>query len=216
LPACDAALIAIPVGARGAYYDELEARGAAVLAEKPFATSSVEHLALAERFEPSRLACGFMRRFYASTRLLRDLVRSGPFGRLLRMRISEGNRSTASRVDRSYFDDSRQSAMGGILSELGCHTVDLALFITSARAYEVRACEFVFDGRVDRKISASIKLTESPYLNDAGVSLEYCVSWLDRQTGRSHAPLRSNAAGACGRSSDHGEPGIFSSMALLS
>jgi predicted dehydrogenase len=123
-----------------------------------------------------------MRRFYASTRLLRDLVKNRPFGRLIRMRISEGNRSTASRVDRSYFDDPRQSALGGILSELGCHTVDLALFITAARAYDVQACEFVFDGRVDRKISASIKLTDSNYLGNSGVILEYCVSWLDRQS----------------------------------
>jgi predicted dehydrogenase len=182
LPACDAALIATPVGARSAYYDAFEARGTAVFAEKPFSTSSAEHRSLVERFEPSRLACGYMRRFYASTRLLRELVKTRPFGRLLRMRVSEGNRSAASRVDRSYFDDVRQSASGGILSELGCHTLDLALFITAAAAYEVQECEITFDAKVDRKVRASIKLTDSRHLSDSGVSLDYCVSWLDRQT----------------------------------
>lgn len=184
LPPCDVALMAIPVGARRAYYDTFSARETAVLAEKPFAVSSAEHRAISERFEPYRIACGYMRRFYSSTRLLREFVRTRPFGRLVRMKISEGNRSTGSHVDRSYLDDSRQSALGGILSELGCHSLDVALFITGARAYEAQACEFVFDGNVDRKISAMIRLAESEYLPDSGLCLDYCVSWLDGQTNK--------------------------------
>jgi predicted dehydrogenase len=182
LPACDVALLAIPVGARAAYYDAFAARGIAVMAEKPFAVSSAEHRALTERFAPSRLACGFMRRFYASSQLLRQLVRSAPFGRLVRIKVSEGARTTGTRVDRSYFDDSRQSLHGGILSELGCHSLDLALFISGARSFDIRACEFAFDGSVDRKICATIHLGESEYLSSAGLVLDYCVSWLDRQT----------------------------------
>jgi predicted dehydrogenase len=182
LPACDVALIAIPVGVRSPYYEVFAARGTAVLTEKPFALSSAEHRMLSEQFEPYRLACGYMRRFYASTRLLRHFVRTKPFGRLVRMRISEGNRSTGSRVDRSYLDDSRQSSQGGILSELGCHSLDLALFITGARAYEAQTCEFVFDGKIDRKISATIRLMDSDHLSNSGLTLDYCVSWLDRQT----------------------------------
>jgi predicted dehydrogenase len=182
LPACDAALIAIPLGVRGAYFDVFANRGTAVLAEKPFAISASDHRKLIDRFEPHRLACGYMRRFYSPTQLLRHLVRTTPFGPLVRMQISEGNRSTGSRVDQSYLDDTRQSASGGILSELGCHSLDQALFITDARAYDIQACEFVFDGKVDRKISASIRLLGSSYLPNSGAVLDYCVSWLDRQT----------------------------------
>src|ERR1700761_7171228 len=151
LPACDVALLAIPVGVRGTYYDAFAARGIAVFAEKPFAVSAAEHQALTDRFAPSRLGCGFMRRFYASSQLLRYLVRTAPFGRLRRMRISEGPRTTSSRVDRSYFDDSRQSLQGGILSELGCHSLDLALYITGAQKFLIEECELAFDGTVDRK-----------------------------------------------------------------
>jgi predicted dehydrogenase len=122
-----------------------------------------------------------MRRFYTSTTLLQELIARRQFGCLRRIRVSEGNRSTGSRVDRSYLDDVRQSAMGGILSELGCHSLDLALFITGAQAYDVRTCEFVLDGKVDRKISACITLRESEHLPSSGVILDYCVSWLDRQ-----------------------------------
>jgi predicted dehydrogenase len=114
---------------------------------------------------------------------MQRLVQTGTLGRLVRIRVSEGNRSTGSSVDRSYLDDSRQSASGGILSELGCHSLDVALFLTGARSFETQACEFIFDGRVDRKVSATIKLADSKCLfaND-GVELNYCVSWLDRQT----------------------------------
>jgi predicted dehydrogenase len=184
LPPCDVALLAIPVGSRAPYYDAFSNRGTAVFAEKPFAVSTDEHEALVARFEPHRLACGYMRRFYSSTQLLRDLVRSAPFGPLLRMRIAEGNRSTGSRVDQSYIDDSRQSSFGGILSELGCHSLDAALFVTGARGYETQSCEFVFDGPVDRKITAQIKLTDSRYAPTEAVTLDYCVSWLDRQANR--------------------------------
>jgi predicted dehydrogenase len=181
LPPCDVALLAIPVGSRTAYYDAFSRRSTAVFAEKPFAVSADQHQALMARFEPHRLACGYMRRFYSSTQALRDLVRSAPFGPLLRMRIAEGNRSTGSRVDQSYIDDSRQSSFGGILSELGCHSLDVALFVTGARGYETQSCEFVFDGPVDRKITARISLTDSRYAPTDTVTLDYCVSWLDRQ-----------------------------------
>lgn len=181
LPSCDAVLLAIPVGARDGYVDACGARGAAILAEKPFAVSAKKHRELIERFEPYQLGCAYMRRFYSSTLLLRHLVRTAPFGALLRIRISEGSRLTASRVDRSYLDDASQSASGGILSELGCHSLDAALFITGARGYEIHACEFACDGNVDRGITANIRLSESGHIPSCGVELEYCVSWLDRQ-----------------------------------
>lgn len=182
LPACDVALLAIPVGARGPYYETFSRLGTAVFAEKPFAVSAENHRVLAARFEPHRLACGYMRRFYSSTRIFRDLVRMAPFGALRRIRVSEGNRSTASRVDRSYIDDSQQSSSGGILSELGCHSLDVALFVTGARAYDIRSCEFQMDGKVDRKVTAQVTLHDSDRIPLLGVELDYCVSWLDRQS----------------------------------
>ena len=43
LPACDVALLAIPVGARCDYLQHFSRRGTAVLCEKPFAMSAAEH-----------------------------------------------------------------------------------------------------------------------------------------------------------------------------
>jgi predicted dehydrogenase len=181
LPDCDAALLAIPVGARAPYFDALGERGTAILAEKPFAVSAKAHLNLVEKFEPFRLGCGYMRRFFNSTQVLRHLLRTAAFGPLMRIQVQEGSRVTGSRVDHSYLDDPRQSGSGGILSELGCHSLDAILFITDAAAFDIEHCEFVFDGPVDRKITSSLRLSDSRYLPKSGVRLDYCVSWLDRQ-----------------------------------
>ena len=181
LPPCDVALLAIPVGARDPYHEAFAKRGTAVLSEKPFALSVEHHRSLTELYPPYSLGCGYMRRFYSSTRVFRHLVQSAPFGKLRRMIISEGGRSTASRVNRSYIDDPNQSSFGGILSELGCHSLDVALYVTGARRYEVQTCEFAFDGWVDRKVNATIGLFDSPHLPAQGITVEYCVSWLDRQ-----------------------------------
>jgi predicted dehydrogenase len=181
LPPCDLALLAIPVGARAEYLRCFAARGISVLAEKPFALSAEEHEHLIGEFEPYGLACGYMRRFYASTQLLKRLIGKRTLGSLKAIRISEGARSTGSRVDTSYLDDPRQCASGGILSELGCHSLDVALHVTGASNCEIDQAEFVFDSRTDRRITARLRLLDSPSLSKSGATLEYCVSWLDQQ-----------------------------------
>jgi predicted dehydrogenase len=184
LPPCDVVLLAIPVGARASYLSAYERGPTAVFAEKPFATSANEHRGLIGAFEPHRLGCAYMRRFYASTLTLRELVRTAPFGALRRIQVSEGNRTAASRVDSSYFDDARQTGHGGILSELGCHSLDVALFVSGAHTFRVAGCDLVMDAATDRKITAQVQLLESSYLPAEGVCLDVCVSWLDRQLNR--------------------------------
>jgi len=183
LPECDVVLLAIPVGARAAYWQGLAAKKVAVLAEKPFAATSREHRRIAELFPPHRLACGYMRRFYGSTILLCHLLTHQWFGPLRRLRIAEGARTTRTGVDYSFFDEQGLSP-GGVLADLGCHTLDLALYLTGAQGFEVESCDLAWDGRVDRKASARIRLKNSCALPDEGVELDHCVSWLDRQENR--------------------------------
>jgi predicted dehydrogenase len=180
LPESDVVLLAIPVGGRGPYLDTLAEKKTAVFAEKPFAITSAEHRRILDLFSSHRLGCGYMRRFYAATVLLRQLLGRGWFGPLKRIRIAEGNRSTRTGVDRSFLDDARL-ASGGVLAELGCHTVDLALYLTGAEAFEVKCCTLVLDGHVDRKVSARVSLRNSSALPREGAELDYCASWLDRQ-----------------------------------
>src|SRR5205807_335883 len=59
LPPCQAVLLAIPVGARGGYYQALAARGTAVFAEKPFALTATDHQQFLSLFPPHAIACGY-------------------------------------------------------------------------------------------------------------------------------------------------------------
>ena len=180
LPACDVALLAIPVDVRMPYFEHFAARGTAVFSEKPFAMSAADHSKLLEMFPAHALACGYMRRFFRWSVLLRHLVADRSFGPLHSIWIGEGNRSKGSGADASFLDDPRLGASRGVLADLGSHGLDLALHISGADAFEVDTCERVNDGAVDRKVTARIRLfveQESP----RAVDLDFGVSWLDRQ-----------------------------------
>src|ERR1039457_2667287 len=113
LPASDAVLLALPVGVRGAYHAELSRRGCRVYVEKPFARTKAEALAILQTYAPGRLICGYQRRFYLSTDTLRDLAVGGKFGRVRRVRVSEGALTTATGMA-SDFRDNPQMSGGGI------------------------------------------------------------------------------------------------------
>lgn len=183
LPRCDVVLLAIPVDARAAYLDDLAARGGAALCEKPFALTAAEHRRLIGLFESHALGAGFMRRYFRSTMLLRRVVAEGLFGRLLRIEIAEGNRSKGSGIDASFLDDPRLGAARGVLADLGSHGIDLALHVSGAAGFDVRTCEKVMDGAVDRKVTARVLLHTGPD-GRIPVDLRYVVSWLDRQDNR--------------------------------
>jgi predicted dehydrogenase len=178
LPSCDVALLAVPVDARHDYLRVFADRQAAVLCEKPFATSSRVHLDALELFPHHKLGVGFMRRFYSSTILLRDIVAAEWLGPLRSIRINEGDRSKGSGVDQSFLNDQRLGVVRGVLTDLGTHTVDLALQICASESYAIQSCAIIFDGTVDRKLSARIKLQRA---QASDIQFDYCVSWLDRQ-----------------------------------
>lgn len=183
LPVCDVVLLAIPVDARGEYLDHLCSSGGAALCEKPFATSAAGHQLLIDRFAPHALSTGFMRRFFRSTMLLRQIVAHGIFGPLLKIEISEGNRSRGSGVDASFLDDPGLGASRGVLTDLGSHSIDIALYVSGATGFEVQSCSKVMDGAIDRKVTAAVRL-HTPANGSVPVELSYKVSWLDRQDNR--------------------------------
>ncbi len=180
LPPCDVALLAVPLGVRDAYYPVLAKRGAAVFVEKPFAMTVKAHRRIVEQFESHRLACGLMRRTYANTLLLKAMIQEEWFGPLEAMRVAEGGRAMRTGADRTYMDDHRLAA-GGVLLDLGCHTLDLALFITRAAGHEIVDQDVVYDGELDRKVTAAIQLRDVGDKSGAACRLDYCASWLDRQ-----------------------------------
>jgi predicted dehydrogenase len=184
LPHSDVVLLAIPVEARNEYFEAVARRGGSVFCEKPFALTAAEHRRVAALYADSRVACGYMRRFYDSVLTLRQVLTEGWFGPLRRLRIAEGNRSRASGADTSFLDGSGSgsSVACGVLTDLGSHSIDLALHLTQAKSFRIRECEMVFDGPIDRRVAARVDLMGA---SDAdSVEFEYCVSWLDIQPNR--------------------------------
>lgn len=197
LPACDVILLAVPVEARAPYLDAFAGGKTGLLCEKPFAMSLTEHRHFAELYPAYQLGCGYMRRFYESTQIVRHLIASRWFGQLLRMRIAEGNRSHGSGSDSSFLASSQPSTSHGALTDLGSHSIDLALYVTQARDFRIRSCDFVLDGRIDRKVSAGIDLVTAADGDSRVIDLQYGVSWLDPQPNRLELDFE-NATVFCG------------------
>jgi len=182
IPECDVALLAIPIEARAQYLDVFAQRQTAVLCEKPFAASRNQHQQLIDAFPGHRLAAGYQRRFHQSTALLCRILREGWFGPLQRIRLAEGDRSRGSGVDHSFLDDGQGGATRGVLWDLGTHGIDLILYITSATGFRVIASDVVLDGKIDRRVQARASLQGVESAGPNGVDLDFCVSWLDRQS----------------------------------
>lgn len=180
LPACDVVLLAIPLIPRRPYYEQLAERGIAVLAEKPFAINSRDHSRFQGLYAAHKIGCGYMRRTYSTIQMFRKIVDESWFGPLCSIHIREGARITRTGVDSSYQDlDIREG--GGILVNLGCHSLDTALFVTGAKDFVVNGKEIVFDGNTDRKASGSISLKNLGGHANSTCQFDFCLSWLDSQ-----------------------------------
>ena len=173
---CDVVLVASPVGTRGPYLEHLAGRGIAAFVEKPFARTVQEHHAFASPFAASDIGCGLMRRAYDATMTVRRIVADGWLGRPTRIVVREGGRTRGSGTDHSYFDDERLG--GGILLELGCHALDVAMHVTGATCHRVVRHNLLFDGPPDRVAEGEIVLLTG-HGDDAPIPLEFQFSWLD-------------------------------------
>jgi predicted dehydrogenase len=174
---CDVVLIASPVGTRGPYLEHLAGRGIAAFVEKPFARSVEEHHAFASPFPAGRIGCGFMRRAYDATITVRRIVAEGWLGRPTRIVVREGGRTRGSGTDHSNYDDGRLG--GGILLELGCHALDVAMHVIGATRHRVVHQNFVFDGPPDRVAEGEVQLFTDASESQTPVTLEFRFSWLD-------------------------------------
>ena len=172
LPVTDVVLLSTPVGARGAYYDLFALRGTAVLAEKPLAVSSIEALRLCRLFSEHALACGFQRRTYASVAIARTCVEQRVFGPIRGVRISEGARTTKTGTDARFYDD-WSAGYGGVLRDLGSHSLDLVFQISGAMQARPLRQRFVLDGHIDREVEATLRFSGPTGEFDAEVSLTW-------------------------------------------
>ena len=157
LPQTDVVLLAVPVTARLPYYELFAKRGTSVLSEKPLAVGVSDAERICGLYPEYSLACGFQRRSYASVVLARLLVAENWFGPLRSISISEGALTTKTGADSRFYDDAT-SGGGGVLMDLGCHSLDVAIYISDATDAIPVKQRFVFDDGVDREIDARLTL----------------------------------------------------------
>lgn len=173
IPHTDVALLAVPVTARLPYYELFAKRGTCVLAEKPLAAGGADTEHICGLYPEYSLACGFQRRSYASVVLARSLVAENWFGPLRSISISEGAVTTKTGADSRFYDDV-VSGGGGVLMDLGCHSLDLAMYISDATEAIPAEQHFVYDGGVDREVEAHLTLRTA----HGSCELDYLVTWL--------------------------------------
>jgi predicted dehydrogenase len=155
LPPTDLVLLAIPYGARPAFYHALRTAGSALYVEKPLAREAAEHLRICQTFGETRVACGLQRRSWAPALLLKDAIAASLFGPLRRVRYEWGGHGHVPGA--GYLSDLRLAG-GGILMEQAIHGIDLLLFCAAVSAFEIVQCEMVVDGGLDIHTSANVRL----------------------------------------------------------
>ena len=179
LPESQVVLLAVPPGARDAYYDGLRGRDVALYVEKPVAASVEAHLRITQSFAPDfRVAHGLQRRSFGPTRLARQLVQDGPFGPLRAIDCGFG-RPGGGRYA-GFRADVRQ-ARGGILFEHGIHLLDCALYVAHAERARLRSARMEFVAGLDVHAEVELDLA-SPLSPSIPCSLR--CSWLaETETG---------------------------------
>ena len=174
VPRVDAVLLAIPIPPRARYLEYLRSTGTAVLVEKPLANSVGDHRALMEGFEGWQLGVGYQRRFYASFRLMKAAVVKGMFGPLRGIQVREGGRTTRTGGAGEYLMAPTKLG-GGIVKNLGCHSIDLAIWLSGATGHDIHDLDLERDGDTDLACSTRATLTTP----DGDVDFDWGLSWLN-------------------------------------
>jgi predicted dehydrogenase len=146
LPPADVYLLACPFGVRDSYYSVLRDRTASLYVEKPFARTSKRHAELCSWFPDYALASGLMMRCYGPNLMVRQILHQRLFGRLKSVRFGFGKPGLVTQGN-YYFEPGRGGA--GMISEVGIHGIDAALFVSRATRTEVEWVSTVLQDDLD-------------------------------------------------------------------
>lgn len=161
-PDVDAVLIAIPVGCRRDALETAFRRGWHAFVEKPFATTTDEHLRIVQEAARANVAVGvgLVRRFYRSTSIVRQALAKKPFGPVIEVWAAEATRLVATGREGTWYQADRAVAGGGVLMETGVHTVDQVFQALGAEAFDGLQATFSTAGDLDVEVraTASVRL----------------------------------------------------------
>lgn len=120
----DAAIVALPHNLHAPVSSALLRKGIHVLVEKPMAITTAECDDMLHAAEEGKavLAVGHMRRFLASTKLVKNLITAGLLGEIRSVHVQEGFEYSWPTSTDFFFR--KQFAGGGVLIDTGAHTLD--------------------------------------------------------------------------------------------
>lgn len=153
LPPADIYLMACPFGVRDPYYAVLRERPASVYVEKPFARTAQRHAELCSWFPEFALASGLMMRCYGPNLMVRSILQQQVFGPLETIRFGFGKPGLVTQGN-YYFEPGRGGA--GMISEVGIHGIDAALFVSRATLTEMKSVHTVLQDDLDLHTEARL------------------------------------------------------------
>jgi len=126
----EAAVLVLPNNLHAPIAVDLLRQGIHVLVEKPMAVSTVacEQMIATADAAGVQLAVGLDFRFVTATRFVRQAMKGGLLGQVIRFDLRMGDILPASYVIRSDYIVRKDAAGGGVLIDLGVHALDLILW----------------------------------------------------------------------------------------
>jgi predicted dehydrogenase len=123
----DAAIVALPHYLHGPVTTGLLRHGIHVLVEKPMAisTSECDQMIAAARETGAVLAVGLVRRFYAASQFVKEVIDAGILGEIVNFDLCEGGIYSWQSASSSMY---RKESGGGVLTGIGPHGLDLLLW----------------------------------------------------------------------------------------
>lgn len=158
LPPADIYLMACPFGVRDSYYSVLRERTASLYVEKPFARTSQRHAELCSWFPDFALASGLMMRCYGPNVMVRSILQQQVFGPLETIRFGFGKPGLVTQGN-YYFESRRGGA--GMISEVGIHGIDAALFVSRASRAETKSVNTVIQDDLDLHTEAHLQAQDA-------------------------------------------------------
>jgi len=173
VPDCDIALLSVPVGIREQYIQLFGDRDTAVFCEKPVARTYEEHSKFTETVPA--LFANYQRTCYSAPNQLQKLVKSDVFGSLRSVKIREGSVGGPDKgIPQDHYRTNLELAGGGVLIEVGCHTLSQLVHILDEGKLAVREADITYYDEFDSDISAKLAYETS----EREVDIDYRVSSL--------------------------------------
>lgn len=186
--AFDAAMVCLPNDTGPQALLQLARAGKHLLAEKPVAGCAVDLEPLLAVVEEQRLCFqnGYMWRYDEGADRLREMVRTGRFGKLISLEMSFITSDVRRRGPEHYLFDPRVS-QHGFFNWLACHFLDLLLYVTGEKIVGVTARTGVF-GVTDVEVEdGGIAILD---LESGGVATFLGGYWIPRWAGESSWTIR--------------------------